>query len=662
MDMNNNRPLSPIRSTKKQIGLQAANLSPHDFPPQNKAMKQNTLTLYRVAGINLTWGLLIAAALLPPPADAVQFATGEVSGSIDTTLSYGTTWRVQDQDKDILGLASTTLPNGSSPPGSLGGRAFSVNGDDGNLNYDTGLVSNVLKVVSEVELNHSGGFGAFIRGRAFYDFENEDGDREKIDLTDPALDLVGSDVEFLDAYIYAQLDAAGHPFEVRVGDQVVSWGESTFIQNGINVINPVDVAAIRVPGSELREALLPEGMVWGSLGINANQSLEVFYQYDWSDTEPDPSGSYFSTNDFATDGGRRLMLQFGRVPDIIPAGPAASVNLGLAPIGAVVPRGPSDRPSDGGQGGIAYRALIPQLADTEIGLYYINYHSRLPIISARTGTLAGLAQGDYAGSARYFTEFPEDIQLFGASFNTALGTTGWALQGELSYKQDVPLQVDDVELLFAALSPLAIPEAAAGAPGTGTLFAQNNQVAPGGVGFETVIPGFIERDVVQLQLTASNVFANVLRANQLAVVGEVGVTHVRDMPSKDELRLEVNGTYTSGNPLFTAVGVQPATESRDNFADATSWGYQVRARLEYNNAIGPVTLLPALAFRHDVNGNTPGPGGNFLEDRKAFTVSLGANYQNSVTAEVSYTNFSGAGRLNLINDRDFISFNIKFLK
>ncbi|MDH3638216.1 MAG: DUF1302 domain-containing protein [Gammaproteobacteria bacterium] len=625
-------------------------------------MKETMRTLPSVTGFRLAWGLFVAIVVIPLPAAAVQFATGEVSGSIDTTLSYGTTWRVQDQDKDLLGIAATTLPNGSRPPGSLGGRAFSVNGDDGNLNYDTGLVSNVLKVVSELELNHSSGFGAFVRGRAFYDFENEDGDREKIDLTDPALDLVGSDIEFLDAYVYVQSDVGRHPVELRVGDQVVSWGESTFIQNGINVINPIDVAAIRVPGAELREALLPEGMVWGSLGINENQSLEVFYQYDWSDTEPDPSGSYFSTNDFATDGGQRLMLGFGQVPDIIPAGPRTSVALGLAPIGAVVPRGPTGRPSDSGQGGIAYRALIPRLADTEIGVYYINYHSRLPIISARTGTLAGLSQGDYVGSARYFTEYPEDIKLYGLSFNTALGTGGWALQGELSYKEDAPLQVDDVELLFAALSPLAIAEAQAGAPGAGTLFAQNNQVAPGGVGFETVIPGFIERDIVQAQLTASNVFANVAGANQLALIGEVGVTHVRDMPSQDELRLEVPGTYTSGNPLFTAAGVQPATESRENFADATSWGYQVRARLEYNNAIGPVTLLPALAFRHDVNGNTPGPGGNFLEDRKAVTITLGANYQNTITAEISYTNFSGAGRLNLINDRDFISFNIKYLK
>ena len=36
-------------------------------------------------------------------------------------------------------------------------------------------------------------FGLFVRGSAFYDFENEDGDRERTDLSNGALDLVGKD-------------------------------------------------------------------------------------------------------------------------------------------------------------------------------------------------------------------------------------------------------------------------------------------------------------------------------------------------------------------------------------------------------------------------------------------------------------------------------------
>ena len=67
-----------------------------------------------------------------------------------------------------------------------------------------------------------------------------------------------------------------------------------------------------------------------------------------------------------------------------------------------------------------------------------------------------------------------------------------------------------------------------------------------------------------------------------------------------------------------------------------------------------------MAFQHDVDGITPGPGGNFLEDRKAITLGLGANYKNQWAADLSYTDFYGAGRHNLLNDRDFLSFNLKY--
>lgn len=603
--------------------------------------------------------VLAAGALMTTPAPAFQFGNATLSGSWDNTLSYGIASRVQGRDPELLGPASTTLPNGDAPPGSLGGTAYSVNGDNGNLNYDKGVFSNGFRLTSELELEHASGFGAFVRGLAFYDFENEDNAREKIDLTDAAQSLVGSDARLLDAYVFASFDIGGTPAEIRLGRQVLNWGESTFIQNGISVINPIDVTQIRTPGAELRNALEPIGMVWGSVGIGENGTLEGFYEYEWDETDPEPSGAYFSTNDFATDGGSKLMLGFGSVPDIVPFGPQAAARIGASPVGVAVPRGDDVDPEDGGQFGLSYQVFMPNWADTELGFHFINYHSRLPIISAVTGTPQGLGSGDYAGSARYFIEYPEDIQLFGLSFNTQLGTSGWALQGEVSTRFDAPLQVDDTELLFAALSPLAIPEALTGMPGVGTLLAQTNQVAPGGVGFNTVIPGYIERDVSQLQMTFSNVFPQFLRADQFALIGEIGVTYVHDMPSKSTLRLEAPGTYTSGNPVLTAAGVQPATEPDKYFADSTSWGYQIRGRFTYNNVIGPWAIIPAFAWRQDVSGNSPGPGGNFLEGRKALTLGLGANLRNEWTAELSYTSFFGAGRHNLLNDRDFVSFTVK---
>jgi hypothetical protein len=64
-------------------------------------------------------GLLTMAAW---PAGAFEFGQGDWNGNLDTTLSYGLIWRVQDRDERLIGTAN-------------GGTARSVNYDDGNLNY-----------------------------------------------------------------------------------------------------------------------------------------------------------------------------------------------------------------------------------------------------------------------------------------------------------------------------------------------------------------------------------------------------------------------------------------------------------------------------------------------------------------------------------------------
>jgi len=152
-----------------------------------------------------------------------------------------------------------------------------------------------------------------------------------------------------------------------------------------------------------------------------------------------------------------------------------------------------------------------------------------------------VATDQYARTARYLIEYPEDIKRFGFSFNTELQKSGVALQGEYTFIHDAPLQVDDVELLFQALCPLAAINPAI----------RQNQLDPGCVntGTDQYIPGFIERNVSQVQVTATQIFGPVAGANQGVLLGEVGVTHVHNMPDKSTLRLNGPGTFTSGNPF-----------------------------------------------------------------------------------------------------------------
>lgn len=588
--------------------------------------------------------LVATLVLCVAPLGAIEGQKGDFQWSWGNTFSYGLLWRLDDQDPAIVGLAA-------------GGRAFSVNGDDGNQNYDTGIASNVGKWTSEFEFRYKG-FGGFVRGFAFYDYENEQGDRARTPLSDDAKERVGSRAEIRDAFVWYRFDLGPRPAEIRAGRQVINWGESTFIQGGINAINPIDVSAIRVPGAELREALLPVGAVLLSIKPSNNTSLELFYQYDWEETKIDPVGSYFSATDLAGEGATKVMLGFGSAPDTIPVGFPIAGN----PIGVAVPKSATREADEGNQYGAAFRIFAPGLGGTEFGLYYLNYHSRLPLIMARTGTAAGiLAQGNYAATAQYFLEYPEDISLYGLSFNAQLGRSGIALQGEISHRQDVPLQVDDVELLYAALTPLGLlPAVPQLAPliGLGRLLATTGQL--GGYGFSEEIAGYRRFDTTQVQMTATKIFSRFLGADQFVLVAEAGWNKVHDLPSQAELRLEAPGTYTSGNPVHQQAGVQPGTEPASAFPTDDAWGYVIAGRLDYNNAIGPVNLSPRFSWAHDVDGTSPGPGGNFIDGRKALTLGLGFTYQINLEWDLSYTQYMGAGRYNLINDRDFFAANVKY--
>lgn len=639
----------------------------------------------RLAGLPASTAIL--CQLMAGPAVALEWELDDVYVRFDTTLSQGGTVRTSERSRDIIGIAN-------------GGTAYSVNHDDGTLNYDDGKVSqNVSRFTSELDID-GGALSAFVRVTGFVDWEQRNGTRARTPLTKPALEIVGEDLEVLDAFVTGNFNVGAAPAQIRVGQQVLSWGESTFIPNGINVINPIDVAQFRTPGATLRDALKPIPMVSGSISATERISLEGFYEFGWKKVDTDPPGTFFSTNDFVGAGGSRAFLGFGEISDLGTSfgalTPAINADLAGAgqplqpvfdPVFLGVPRSGDDDASDGGQFGVAMHFFSEKLQGAEFGLFYVKYNSRLPIVSAHTGTAAGVAEGSasavavatggntagavgpaaaaaiggsigvdrYAQTASYFIEYPEDIDLFGASFNSAIGNTGWALQGEYSFKKGLPLQIDDTELLLAALTPLSTANP--------VFFGQfaNNQL--GTFGTDTIIHGFIERDVSQIQATATKSFGPTLGANSGVFVVEVGVTHVHSMPSQSSLRLNADGTDTSGNSQQAAAGGAHAGKSAEPtsaFPTATSWGYRMAAQVTYDNVIDAVNLSPRIQWAHDVQGISPQPAGPFREGRKAISFGLRATYLEEWEADISYTNFFGAGKYNLLSDRDFVSATLKY--
>ncbi|MDX2224329.1 MAG: DUF1302 domain-containing protein, partial [Rhodospirillaceae bacterium] len=570
---------------------------------------------------------------------AVDFTLDNgVTGKFDTTFTIGAAVRTKGRDLDLVGRVN-------------GGRAFSINGDNGNLNFSKGdFVSLRGSGVNELVLE-AGNLTFFTRVNYFYDHINRSTTLDRTPLSKRAKHLAGLDFDLLDLYVAGDFDLGENPLSVRLGNQVLSWGESTFIQNGINIVNPFDVTKLRGAGTELREGVVPVPIVQASLGLG-DFSIEAFYQLGWDHTEIEAEGTFFATNDFASPGGQFVYLRFG-----LPPGPRDDPpRLSQGPVGSIVPRAADQDASDGGQFGVALRYLATELNDTEFGLYFIKYHSRLPVLSGRTGRLVGLVTGDYARTASYFREFPEDIKLLGGSFNTVLGDSGIALQAEYSYHWDQPLQVDDVELLFAALSPL---DPLLGLPlPAGTPVFGRSQL--GRFGFEQTVTGWRRKDYSQGQATATQLIANVGPFDQIALVGEVGFTKVHNLEDAAVLRYEGPGTFTSANPFFTTLGLQPATADPKGFADSFSWGYRLVFRGDLNNAIGSITLQPQIAFNHDVKGTSPSPIANFVDGRISTTVSVGANYLNQWTASLAYTINGGGKDYNLLRDRDFVAFTLSY--
>jgi len=640
------------------------------------------------------------AALAVPSVRAFQFASGQLKGSFDTTISVGGLYRLNNPNAAYYG--TTNFFNG------VPGQQNSVNSDDGNLNFPDGWASQMIKASHDLELNY-GNFGALVRGYYFYDNTLENNYHGRTPLSQQALDRVAKGAEFLDMYGRVKFDAGEMPVDLRFGRQVLSLGESTYIPNGINIVNPVDLSKLRVPGAELKEALLPVNMVKASVGVAKGVTIEPFWLLEFRRNELEPAGTYFSTTDIASRGGDKVMLGFGALPD-------------NGTLGAI----PRDKDREGGnynQWGIATHALASGLGDTDFGFYYARYHSRSPVISARTptsgidsayvqATASSLAQpalvpamiaagipatsvptllaqllgaaltnvpaaslpptlAPYAGfypsaqaiaagagklgllaaaaNGRYFLEYPEGIDMLGASFNTSIGRTGISWQGEVSYKKNVPLQIDDVELLFATLSSL------------NPAFGANNQVGNYLGQYNTEISGYRRHTVTTAQTTFTKIFGPHFGASQITLLGEVGGVWV-NLPDKNVLRYDGPGTFTAGSTsemVNTGNGAFAATPA-NAFPDRFSWGYQLAAKMEFDNVFAGVNVSPSVAFTNDIRGVTPLPLGNFIAGRKSITLAAEFTLQNQWSFELRYVNFYGAGLNNLLSDRDYAAATIKY--
>ena len=579
--------------------------------------------------------LAIAVALgCTAQAHAVSFNIGEVEGQFDSSLSFGASWGLRNADPSLVGTVN-------------GGKGQSSTGDDNRLNFRKGDVfSEIFKGVHDLQLKY-GDSGVFLRGKYWYDFELKDGHQDFKDVSDNGRKEAAKSAgyQLLDAFVYHSYAITDMPGTVRAGKQVVSWGESTFIGNSINSINPIDVSAFRRPGAEIKEGLIPVNMLFASQGLTDKLSVEAFYQLEWDETVVDNCGTFFGSDVVAEGCNNNYTVGSPAIKPLQPIAAAFGQGFDVTPEGVVVRRAGNRYARDSGQWGTALRWLGD---DTEYGLYFMNYHSRSPVLSTKTaglatlgaipsivgaanavapGTGSGLAQSTMLGNGQYYLEYPEDIQLYGASFATTL-PTGTAWTGEISYRPNAPVQLNTTDLTLALINPIA-----------------GNTASPIHSSFGADNSGYRRKEITQIQSTMTQFFDQVLGAERLTLVGEAAFVHVGGLEAKSKLRYgrdSVYGAYGFGGDT-------------DGFVTANSWGYRARAILDYNNVFAGVNLKPNLSWSHDVNGY--GPNGLFNQGAKAISVGVDADYRNTYTASLNYTDFFG-GDYNTLTDRDFLALSV----
>ncbi|MET1077306.1 MAG: DUF1302 domain-containing protein [Pseudomonas sp.] len=630
----------------------------------------------------LGWLPLLVAGTAP----AMEFSVfdNQLSGSLDTTLSYGSMWRVQGRDADNI---------------------TDINADDGNRNFDTGLVSEVYKVTSDLSARYEN-YGLFLRGTAHYDTQIMDKRTDYLDtvdgierpsqsfpddqrFTEETRHTAGRTGQILDAYVSGNWDLGELPLSARVGRQVFSWGEGVFYRGGINSTNPVDASKFHLPGAELKEVLVPMEALSFNLGLSDNLSMEAFYQWRWKESRLDPVGTYFSDTDLFADGGQTVYstdsnpllaellnnyalassLQIGGIGQG-PFGPNSYTN-GSTGTFKVANVGEDIEADDSGQFGVTLRYVAESLNATEFAVYLINYHAKEPQLAVDLSgyqgvdgsdpiwavlpaeALPGLATLDLAGNAQARRDYVEDIRLYGFSFNTTLGDM--SVSGEVAYRPNTPISIaatDDIlgDVLLPGLAGVsqvwdrATPGAQACTPVAGKSLCRGS-----------LFENYERAETFNLSLSGVYNFGPLLSFDSLFGVAELASQHIR---GSDLSYLAWDGSERQFTSAADKAYVDPAHGDKEQI-DRDSYGYTLLLSGSWNDVYRGVKLTPYAVFQHDFQGNSDRTG-NFIEGRKAHTLGIDASYLNSFEVGLQYTDYYGAGLNNGLRDRDNMSLSAKY--
>ncbi|WP_372719070.1 DUF1302 domain-containing protein [Immundisolibacter sp.] len=530
---------------------------------------------------------LAAAALAAAGgAQAVSFQLFDgVDATFDTTLGYGMQFRTEKYDPNL----SRAHPYTGSEL---------LNNQYGNrtvFDHKWDMFSHVVKASHDLQINGNR-WNAFVRGNYFYDFAMLGKDDQLPQASENRAIKHG---DITDAYVLKRLGSADQ-FTVRLGKQVISWGENTFIGGSLNDINTFDVSKIRAPGVELKDALVGTPAAYGTWQATEALTAEAFVLFGFDEVKADPYGAFFASLDPIADGAGFANAMAGPFPICrAPDGGTCHLALGALPL----PRSGDNIPSYGGQYGFALRYYAPNLGNGfDFGLYYQNLHDHNPQLSALAGTPGVMGPPT---PNTFYLDYAKDVERYGVSFNTTVGP--WALGGEYSYRRNAPIQGTDFLVVGATGGDLS-----------------GNVYTPG-----SKFEGFERYKRHQIQLTTQRLWGPMpmlLGADQWNTIGEVAFGWVDDVPG-----IDLNGHRKTGGSPGALAAAAAAGGGFVRFDDITGhfWGFQARSGLTYNNILfNRINMDFNTAFRWDVEGTSPELGGAqlFVGGRKQASVGVTFDY------------------------------------
>lgn len=624
--------------------------------------------------------VLLAAHLPMETAEALELPLG-IDASYNLTLNYSAAMRMQDQDPELLDgrmdpleVALAPEPEGQIIGFERTGLPDTSNFDDGNRNFDKySLINNRVSALLELDFERDN-LAFVLSASAFYDRvynrRNDNSDAEFLNRfgpegqssdpgnTDRFSDAMksrnGRRVRLLDAYGVVDIPFGDFSYlNIRLGQQVVNWGEALFFGGMARDLAPADASQGFVPGAEVKDILLPTPQVAVQVGFGMDWTLKAFYKFTFQENEVFPVGSYFSPSDLVGPGaefgygsvnpafldGCPGLLDVGQFNEFLgnllgdasdlsqlcELGGLGGVLLNASP-NILTTREEDIRPSSRGQWGVGvdYR-LTPS---TSVALHYVRYHNPNPVPQMNTGfaplgELAGveLTTGlinqyvPVSYNIRYF----DDIELISGSFSTML--FGASVAGELNYRRDINIDVRTI------------------ASGVPTPVARRGETA-------------------QALLSAITAFVPPFYFDEMNIVGEAQYIRVLDV---DPL--------TDPQP-----GIIPDGDGDELFFDRQSAGFQLLMLPRKRNVISGWDLSGTLAYSELTYGH-PAQAGSFGalfgEGDRRLSVGAGMQYLQNFQINMSYNWFFGdvekriggddsLVRANPFVDRNYLTLNASY--